>query len=101
MALTGFQPLILGAHTVVTELSTVVTLTKPDSGDALQIQAFANNVRVTMDGTTPTASVGFQLTAGQLYQIDVGINSVIKIIEEEASASLQYQWMHTRRDIEA
>lgn len=101
MALTGFQGLIVGAHTTVADVSSAVTLTRPDTADALQIQAFAKNIRVTLDGTTPTATTGFQLTAGQLYQIDVGINSSVKIIQESATATVQYQWFHTRRDIEA
>jgi len=101
MPLTGFQGVIVGAHTTNSSLSSAVTLTKPDTADALLVSVYTQNVRVTLDGTTPTSTTGFQLVANQLYQIDVGINSTVKIIQETASASIQYQWFHTRKDVEA
>jgi hypothetical protein len=83
-------------------LSSAVTLIKPDaSADAILITVYTQNVRITLDGTVPTSTTGFQLVANQMYQIDVGPNSTVKVIQETASASIQYQWFHTRRDYEA
>ena len=85
-----FEP--VGAHTQNSSLSSAVTLTPAAGATALLIQAYTNNVRYTLDGTTPTASKGFLLEAGKNLVIDVGDDMTIKIIEETASASVDYQW---------
>lgn len=81
-----------GSHTQVSDLSSAVTLTKPTGAVNLMLQPLTQNVRFTLDGTTPTSSKGFQLTAGELYVFPVPGASV-KVIEETASASLEYQWL--------
>jgi hypothetical protein len=86
----GFTP--NGSHTRTTDLSSAVTLTRPDGAINLMIQPLTQNVRITLDGTTPTASVGFQLTAGEIYVFPVPSASV-KVIEESASAESQHQWL--------
>ena len=51
------------------------------------------NVRYTLDGTTPTASKGFLLKAGDPpVIIPITSGMLVKVIEEAASADLQYQW---------
>jgi len=87
-------PLSVGSnsHTQNSSLSSAVTLTTPAGANALLIQAFTQNIRYTVDGTTPTASKGFQLAAGSILLIDVGADMTIKVIEETASASIDYQW---------
>lgn len=82
----------VGAHTTNGTLSSAVTLTRPTGADVLIIQAFAQNVRYTLDGTTPTSTTGFQLTVGTLRVIEVGLATAVKVIEESASGSIQYQW---------
>jgi hypothetical protein len=98
MPLTGFQGVRVGSHTTNASLSSAVTITIPEGVDSFLLQAFTQNVRVTFDGTTPTSTTGFQLTAGSLLQVDVGLDSTVKIIQETASASIQYQFFRTRRD---
>ena len=68
-------------------------MTPAAGADQLLIQALTQNVRMTLDSTTPTASVGFQLKAGDPpLLVAIGVGTAIKVIEETASASIQYQW---------
>jgi hypothetical protein len=86
-----FNP--VGAHTTNTSLSAHVHLTPPTGANKLLIQALTKDVRYTLDGTTPTSSVGFYLKAGEPPTlIDIGEDTDIAIIENEASASVNYQW---------
>lgn len=83
----------VGAHSSGATISSATTLTKPTGARKIIIQTLTKNVRFTLDGTTPTTSVGFQILAdGAPMIIDVpGVS--IKVIEEAATASLQYQWV--------
>ncbi|HSG63296.1 MAG TPA: hypothetical protein VLA24_17865 [Pseudomonadales bacterium] len=87
-------PMLIGAnaHTTDATISTATVLTTPAGMNTLMIQPFTNNIRYTLDGTTPTASLGFQLAAGVILTLDVSADMVITVIEEAASASIQYQW---------
>lgn len=90
-----FNP--IGAHYDGTAISSATALTPPAglaAGAAkLLIQALTQNVRYTLDGTTPTASKGFQLVAGDPpIIIPVDSSTVVKVIEEAATADIQYQW---------
>lgn len=83
----------VGAHVADTDVAAVHTLTPPNGALHLLIQALEQNVRYTLDGTDPTASVGFQLRAGDPpIIIIVPTNVTLKVIEETAGAVLQYQW---------
>lgn len=83
-----------GDHTQVADLSSAVTPTRPDGAIFLMIQPLTQNVRITFDGTTPTASKGFQLPTGNPpLVIPVPPGNTPKVIEETASASLEYLWM--------
>lgn len=76
-------------------LSSVVTLTPPsESAQVLAIQALTKSIRytVTIGGSSPSASSGFQITAGGSDIIPVASGAVVKVIEESASASIEYQW---------
>lgn len=92
--LTSVQPFVpVGAHAVDSTISASTTLTPETGATALLLQALTNNIRYTLDNSTPTASTGFQLEAGKLILIDVPSSGMtIKVIEETASASIQYQW---------
>lgn len=86
-----FKP--LGDHTSNSTLSTATTLARAAGGTLLLVQAITQNVRLTLDGTTPTASVGFQLKAGDPPALwPVPVEAEVKVIEETASANIQYQW---------
>lgn len=83
----------VGAHTVNSSLSSAVTLTAPAGANALLIQALVQNVRFTLDGTTPTASIGFQMPAGNpAVIIDLSATTVVKVIQETSGAIIQYQF---------
>ncbi len=83
----------VGSHSSGALISTAATLTKPEGANSILIQALVQNVRFTLDGTAPTASVGFQILAGNPPMIIAVPEASIKVIEEVASASLQYQWI--------
>jgi hypothetical protein len=87
---TPFNP--VGAHTTDTTVSTATTITRPDGGNRLLMQCVTQNIRYTLDGTTPTASVGFRLAAGDSVEIVLGAAAVVKVIEETASAVVGWQW---------
>lgn len=83
------------AHVDGLSISSAQTLTPPDSNvTKLLIQALTQNVRITLDGaTTPTATIGFQIKAGDpMMIIPIGSRTVIRVIEEASGADLQYQW---------
>jgi hypothetical protein len=87
----------VGAHTTNSSLSSVVTLTQPLGASRILLQAFAQNVRFlfteTTNTTVPTASVGFRLLAGERIDLSVPTGTLLKVVEETASASIQYQWV--------
>ena len=87
----NFDP--IGAHVTDAVISTAAALTPPTGATKILIQALSQNVRFTLDGSTPTAAIGFQLAAGDPpIVIPLGTGMTIKVIEEAATASLQYQW---------
>jgi len=83
----------IGGHESGEDISSAVELTAPATATKLLIQAVTQNVRYTIDGTTPTATLGFLLTAGDPPGIIYfGADMQVQVIEETATASLQYQW---------
>jgi hypothetical protein len=90
----SFKP--VGAHTENNSLASVVTLALPAAladGGQIMLQCFTQNVRFTLDGTTPDADTGFRITAARdpiIVWIDPAAS--LKLIEEAATAVLQYQW---------
>lgn len=91
---------LISTHTANSSLSSAVTLTPPTGAHALLIQAITQNIRITFDGTTtPTATVGFQIRAGDPPAIvDVPTGTTVKVIQETASATVQYQWISFNSD---
>ena len=87
----NFNP--VGAHNDGLAISSATTITIPDGATKIMIQTLTQNVRLTLDGTAPTTSKGFQLQVGQMpVIIPLGRSTVIKVIEEAATADLQYQF---------
>lgn len=87
----NFSP--VGAHTQNSSLSSAVTLTIPDGASKIMLQVQTQNVRLTIDGTAPTTSKGFQLKAGNpALLIPLGRATALKVIEEAATAVLDYQF---------
>ena len=66
----------------------------PNAARYLLVQALAQNVRYTLDGTTPSATVGFQLkTTDTPILIPIGKGMVPRFFREASGAILQYCWM--------
>lgn len=87
----SFDP--VGAHSDGAVISSATTLTVPAGATKIMIQALVQNVRFTLDGTAPEAAKGFQLAAGDPpVVIPMGNATVLKVIQEAATADLQYQW---------
>jgi hypothetical protein len=93
--LAPFNPLC--GHVANTDISGVVTLT-PCTGtaDKLLIQSLDQNSYFTLDGTDPIPTgtvIGFMLPRDDPpLLIAFSENTVFKIVEEAATASLQHQW---------
>jgi hypothetical protein len=87
----AFTP--IGAHSDGAVITSATTLTPPAGAGKVLIQALGANVRFTLDGTAPAAGKGFQLRVGEPpLLIGVGAGTTLKVIEETATADLQYQW---------
>lgn len=89
---------VVGSHTTNSSLSSAVSLTQPANASRILLQAFTQNVRFLFAETTnttlvPTASVGFRLLAGERIDLSIPAGTILKVIEETASASIQYQWV--------
>jgi len=88
-----FDP--VGSHTRNATLGTRVDLsaTRPDGADKLMIQSETQNVRYTLDGTTPTVTVGFLLlpTMGPII-IECSDTTRIRVIEAAGGAVINYLW---------
>lgn len=84
---------IIGSHTRNTSLSSAVAITLPAGANALLVQCTGQNVKYTLDGTTPTSSVGFVMVANASPVIitHVSEDTVLTVIETAASAVLEYQ----------
>lgn len=77
-------------------ISSAQTLTPPANSGATKImlQTITQSVRYTLDGTTPTAAIGFQLKAGDppLVLPYYEGSTILKVIQEAATAELKEQW---------
>lgn len=84
---------VAGGYTSGRTISAATTLTPVSGATKLLLQTTGQNIRFTLDGTTPTASAGFQLKAGDPpIVIPVSSATIIKVIQEAATAVLTEQW---------
>lgn len=83
----------VGAHTQDNTFSSAKAIAIPDGANGLLVQCATQNVRYTIDGTTPTATVGFLLNKDTspvlLYKIDD--DCIFTFIETAATAVIIYQ----------
>lgn len=87
----------IGSHTRI-GVDTVQTITITGntqfhkSADLVVFQAEVGTIRYTIDGTTPTATLGFRLgpTDGE-RRIDLHANGQVKVIGETAGSFVNYQ----------
>ena len=85
----------VGAHSGGVNIASAVTLTRPAGASGIIMQAITQNIRFTLDGSTPTATLGFQLNCNSWGPLMVAVpGTSIKVIQEAATASLQYQWVN-------
>lgn len=92
--LAPFNP--VDVHTQRADLTVVRTITPPNIAvtiDRIIIQAFDQNIRYTLDDSDPTPAFGFRLTAtNDPIMIGLGPDTVLKVVEEAATAVLSYVW---------
>jgi hypothetical protein len=89
--LSAFYP--VGDHVSNPDISSAQLLVTAEGATKLLIQALTQNVRFTLDGTTPTAAAGFQLLAGDPpLLITLTEQMTITVIQEAATADLEFQW---------
>ena len=81
-------------HVSVTIAGAFSPASRPAEADWLLVQALTQNARFTLDGTTPSATVGFRLVAGDPpLLIPLGKDLFPRFYPETAGTILQYQWM--------
>lgn len=85
----------IGSHTQRSDLASAQTISVPDGATHVLMQCATQNVRVTFDGTTPTATKGFLLTAGAtpLPPYPVPAGGSILAIEVTTTAVFDYQFI--------
>lgn len=84
-----------GAHNSGLSISSAQTITIPDGATKWIVQTIDQNVRYTLDGTTPTTSSGFRLTADRdPIVIPISPGTTLKVIEETGTADLEYQFAY-------
>jgi hypothetical protein len=84
------------SYVQVTSLGSATTLTIPAGARGAHIQAESQNVRYRLDGTSPTASVGMILYAGDPPTVltdFAGLNAA-KFIEVTGSAKLNVHYFN-------
>ena len=88
----------VGSHIAGTDISSSTVIMPGNMGieltaDKAIIQTTAQNIRYTVDGTTPTPTVGFQLkSTDDPREIDITRGNVLTVIEEAPTAVLQVQF---------
>lgn len=84
---------VVGAHTQNSSLSSVVTVSVPNGANGLLVQCTGQNVRYTLDGSTPSSTNGFVLyaTSSPVIIVAGSDDTSLKFIETAASAVLIYQ----------
>lgn len=78
----------VGRQTISVTTGAVVTLTVPTGAVAASIQADGSAVSITLDGTTPTSTVGSRIDDGMYYYVDTSLANV-KLIARTATTNVQ------------
>lgn len=87
----AFEP--VGSHTQNSSLASAAALTIPAGATKLMMSCSTQDIRYTLDGTTPTAAKGFLLAKGGApVIIPIGNTTVITLIETATTAVLEYQF---------
>lgn len=82
----------VGSHGSDATISAATEIAVPAGANAMQLQATGQNVRYTVDGTTPSASVGFVLVAdADAVFVPANDGMTIRVIEVSAGGAIQWQ----------
>lgn len=74
-------------------LTTAQTVTLPANANSILISADGQPIRFTIDGTTPTSTLGITLAVNQPLRLDLFPGAAVKAIETTASGFLNYQFL--------
>jgi hypothetical protein len=84
----------VGAHQTDATISSATSFTCPAEANGVLISALAQDVNFTLDGTTPTATVGLTLKADDtVIFIPMYGGQVLKVIEQTATANINLQFV--------
>jgi len=86
----GMTP--VGDHVTSSSISTATEITIPADATRIMIQTSSKSARITFDGTTPTASVGFLITYGNDPLIFPVAGCTLTIIEIQSTSTVDYQF---------
>lgn len=98
MAITGFTGIRVGTLQTISTTSTAQTITPPDGCDFILLCAKQHDLHLTFDGTTPTSTLGFHISKDTTYRIDIGIDTIIKIIAQSDNPTVYWQAFRVKRD---
>ncbi len=86
-----FSVPIEGSHTRNASIDTAITITPTGDFIVMQATTSGKNVRYTLDGTVPTATLGFVMVAQDEPVRFPTAGKTFKVIAETAGASIEYQ----------
>ena len=87
-----FKPLNGEAHQSIPLDATVFTYNAPKQANKVRVQALTQNIRYTLDGSAPTATIGFQLAAADPAQIlYLSDTTTLRFFREASGAVLEIQ----------
>lgn len=99
MAITGFTGQRVGTmQTVALNNATSVTITPPADADFILFECHQHDARIRFDNGEPTTTVGFKLSKDTPYRIDIGQDTIIKVIAIENNPNCYWQAFRVKRD---
>lgn len=90
VAVTATARTCTGRQTLALTANVVTTLTVPANSVAAAIQADGNTIRVTLNGTDPTATVGTRIDDGVIYYVDTSLAAVKLLAPVATTAQIAY-----------
>ncbi|GLT22693.1 hypothetical protein GCM10007933_21530 [Zoogloea oryzae] len=75
----------VGRQTITIAAGSIVTLTPPGGAVAAHIQADGATVRITLEGTAPSATTGTRIDDGVIYPVDTSL-AAVKLFSATACA---------------
>ena len=85
-----FTPHIGWTHQHVVVGSAVYSPALPPNTESVLVQAVTDEVRMTLDGTTPSATVGFRLLLTEpLIRVDITEHTILQFYGEGATSAVE------------